>query len=104
MHDIIPGADGTLDIGQGGECIQKTLQRLLSVDVPTSLIMQVMSPIVPVGLQPTAANALHLLRSSLCTKLVGSGLAAQASRMILVEIDPKSSTSTSFPSSSVSRL
>ena len=68
------------------EFVQSTLARLLKVHVPTRLITQVVAPIVPVTLEPTPANAMHLLRSSLCAKLVGHALAAQANKMILAEI------------------
>ena len=86
MQGLFPGAEESMDMDQWVELIQKTLQRLLSVHVPTRLIMQVLSPMVPLSLQPTPATALHLLRSQLCGKLVGPALAAQASRLILSEI------------------
>ena len=86
MQGIVSSADESLDMDQWVEFIQKTLWRLLKVHVPIRLIMQVVSPIVPLSMQSTPANALHLLRSALCVKLVGSTLAAQANRMILAEI------------------
>ena len=86
MHGLVSSADEVLDMDQWVEFIQKTLLRLLKVHVPTRLINQVVLPIVPLSMQSTPANALHLLRSALCVKLVGPALAAQANRMILAEI------------------
>ena len=59
---------------------------LLKVDVPARLSQKVVGPIVPLSLDATAGNALHLLRSSLGAKLVGPAMAAQLNRMILAEI------------------
>ena len=39
MQGLVSGAEETLDMDQWVEFIQKTLQRLLSVHVPTRLIM-----------------------------------------------------------------
>ena len=75
-----------MDMNAWVEYIQHTLLRILEVHVPSRLILQVVAPIVPLSLQPTAASALHLLRSSLCSKLVGPAMAAQANRKILAEI------------------
>jgi hypothetical protein len=86
MHGIVSSPDEALTMDLWVEFIQQTLWRLVKVQVPTRLIMQVVSPIVPLSLQPTPANAMHLLRSALCVKLVGPALAAQANRMILSEI------------------
>ena len=58
MHGVVSSADETLDMDQWIEFIQKNLMRLLSVQGPTRLIMQVMSPIVPLSMQSTRANAL----------------------------------------------
>ena len=86
MERIITSADEALDMDSWINYIHDTLLRTLQIEVPTRLIMQVVSPIVPLSLQPTRANALHALRSSLCAKVVGPALAAQASRKILAEI------------------
>jgi hypothetical protein len=86
MQGVLASADKALDMDAWVAFIQKTLLRLLQIQVPTRLIMQVVSPVVPLSLQTTPANALHLLRSSLCSKLVGPAVAAQADRMILAEI------------------
>ena len=48
--------------------------------------MKVVSSVVPWRLDPTPANAMHLLRFSLCCRLVGPAMAAQANRLILAEI------------------
>ena len=86
MEGIVPSPDETMDMNAWVEYIQHTLLRILEVHVPSRLILQVVAPIVPLSLQPTAASALHLLRSSLCSKLVGPAMAAQANRKILAEI------------------
>ena len=54
--------------------------------VPTKFGMTLVGSVVPQSLETTPSNALHLLRSSLCAKLVGPALAAQVNRMILAEI------------------
>ena len=54
--------------------------------MPSRLILKVMSPMVPFYVAPTAANALHLLRSGWCSKVVGPALAAQTNRLLLAEI------------------
>ena len=86
MHGLVAQAEETLEMDLWIEFIQKTLQRLLKVHVPTRLILQVVSHIFPLSMQPTPANALHLLRSSLCERFVGPALAAQVNRMVLSEI------------------
>ena len=86
MEGIITSPDEAMGMDAWVEYIQHTLLRILEVHVPSRLILQVVAPIVPLSLQPTAASALHLLRSSLCSKLVGPAMAAQANRKILAEI------------------
>ena len=86
MEGIIANPNETMDMDAWVEYMQQEIMRLLEVQVPSRLILQVVAPIVPLSLQPTAASALHLLRSSLCSKLVGPAMAAQANRKILAEI------------------
>ena len=86
MAGVVVGADESMDMDKWIEFVKETLLRLLQVDVPSRLIAQVLSPIVPVRIASTPANAMHILRSSWCCKLVGPALAAQASRMVLAEI------------------
>jgi hypothetical protein len=86
MQGVLASADKALDMDAWVAFIQKTLLRLLQIQVRTRLIMQVVSPLVPLCQQTTSATALHLLRSSMCSKLVGPALAAQANRMIIAEI------------------
>ena len=86
MAGIVMGADEPLGMDKWIEFIQDTLCRLLKVDVPSRLILKVMSPMVPFYVAPTAANALHLLRSGWCSKVVGPALAAQTNRLLLAEI------------------
>ena len=86
MEGIATSPDETMDMDAWVEYIQHTLLRILEVHVPSRLILQVVASIVPLSLQPTAASALHLLRSSLCSKLVGPAMATQANRKILARI------------------
>jgi hypothetical protein len=86
MDGIIASANESMDMDLWIEFISETLNTLLKVHVPKRLIMQVLSPIVPFHLAPTPANALHLLRSGWCCKLVGPALAAHANRLILAKI------------------
>ena len=86
MAGITMGADEPLHMDKWIEFIKDTLCRLLKVDVPSRLILQVMSPMVSFYVAPTPANALHLLRSGWCSKVVGPALAAQTNRLLLAEI------------------
>ena len=86
MQGVVVNAEEPLDLDSWIQFVQGTLQRLLGVEVPNGLIMTIMSPVVPLHAQATRAHALHLLRSSLCSKLVGPALASQVNRMILAEI------------------
>ena len=88
MAGIVMSADETMVMDMWIELTKATICKLLKVDVPKRLILQVMSPMLPVVFQiaPTPANALHLLRSGWCCKLVGPALAAQTNRLILAEI------------------
>ena len=69
MAGITMGADEPLHMDKWIEFIKDTLCRLLKVDVPSRLILQVMSPMVPFYVAPTPASALHLLRSGWCSKV-----------------------------------
>ena len=86
MAGVVLSASETLDMDMFVMFIRDTLFRLLQVHVPTRLIWQVVSPVVPFQAEPTRATAMHILRSSLCSQLVGSTMAAQANRLILAEI------------------
>ena len=86
MQGVVMNAEEPLDMDLWIQFVQGTLQRLLGVKVPSGLIMTIMGPLVPLHAPATRANALHLLRSSLCSKLVGPALASQVNRMILAEI------------------
>ena len=63
--------------------IQLTIKQMLVVDVAPRHISVVVSVAAPLDLHTTRANALHLLRSSLCKKLIGTTLAKQLSLKIL---------------------
>ena len=86
MAGIVMGADKPLEMDKWIEFIKDTLCRLLKVDVPSRLILQVMSPMVPFYVAPTPASALSLLRSGWRSKVVGPALAAQTNRLLLAEI------------------
>ena len=86
MAGTVLSADECMDMDQWIEFMSETILRLLKVHVPTRLILQVLSPIVPFHIEPTPANAMHILRSSWCCKLVGPTMAAQANRLVLAEI------------------
>ena len=86
MKGIVLVASAPLPVNEWIAFIKNTLFEKVGVDVPIRLISEVVSLIAPLQVEPTPANALHLLRSSLCTKLVGASLAAQVNRMILAEV------------------
>ena len=52
MAGIVPGADEPMDIDMWAEHMRDTLLRLLKVDVPKSLILSVISPVVPFHVAP----------------------------------------------------
>ena len=90
MQGIVAGSDGALPMDDWADFIRRTLSTLLGIDVPSRLLLAALSPIAPLSLEATPANAVHVLRSSLCTKLVwrrelGPTLAAQVSRLLLAE-------------------
>ena len=68
------------------EFIQKILYTLLEVHVPTQVVRKVVGFVAPLNTETTPSNALHLLRTSLCAKLVGPALATQVDQSILAEI------------------
>ena len=86
MEGIVTSPNETMDMDAWVEYMQQEIMRLLEVHVPSRLILQVVAPIVPLSFPATRATALHLLRSSLCSKLVGPAMATQANRKILAEI------------------
>ena len=66
--------------------IQQTLYRFLEAHVSTKLVKRVDWVLVPLNLDTTSSNALHILMYSLCAKLVGPALATQVDRRILADI------------------
>ena len=86
MVGIVDSPDEVITVDEWVELIARTLQRLVGVSVPTKLILAVVTPLVPFDLTCTPANAMHLLRSSHCSRLVGTTLAEQVSRLLLAEI------------------
>ena len=85
MAGIILDANENMDIDSWVLFIKQELWKKLRVEVPEKLILDVCAHLVPLHVAPTPANALHLLMSSLCSKLVGPSLAAQMSRMTLAD-------------------
>ena len=83
MAGVSVDANENMDIDGWVLFLKQELWKKLRVEVPEKLILDVCAPVVPLQVAPTPANALHLLRSSLCSKLVGPSLAAQMSRMTL---------------------
>jgi len=86
MMGIVIGADEAVSIDEWVEFLRKTILRLVDVDVPSRLVLAVMSPLAPLHIETTRAFGLHVLRSSLCSKLLGPTLAAQVGRMLLAEL------------------
>jgi hypothetical protein len=86
MEGIVCAAADTMSIDDWIDFIRLTLVRFVGVDVPSNLIRQTFVHLVPFELEGTRANALHVLRSSLATKLVGPTLALQLGRQILQEV------------------
>ena len=80
------GVDTPMGLDEWVGYMKATLLRLLEVDVSEACIRSVVLSVVPFHASPTPANALHILRSGLCRKLVGPALATQASRLILEEV------------------
>ena len=66
--------------------ISQTLQRIVGVSVTRRHVQVTVSSFSPLLWECTRANAYHLLRSSLCTRLVGPGMAAQVARSLLAEV------------------
>ena len=87
MEGYAPGGvDTPMGLDEWVGYMKATLLRLLEVDVSEACIRSVVLSVVPFHASPTPANALHILRSGLCRKLVGPALATQASRLILQEV------------------
>ena len=61
------GVDTPMDLDEWVGYMKATLLRLLQVEVPEALILKAMSSMMPFHASPTHANALHLLRSGLCS-------------------------------------
>ena len=83
---VILDADESIDVDQLADFTKGLLRKHLHVDVPERLIKHEMHVLIPFSLHATRANALHLLRSDLCKKLVGPALAMQVNRILLAEI------------------
>ena len=86
MAGTVDSAEEILDFGDWVELVRRTLKKYMDVDVPTDVAVKVLSTVAPHDLRTTPANAMYLLRSSLCERLVGSGMAQQVSRQILAAV------------------
>ena len=67
----MPSASEILDFAEWTELIRQTLKEHLDVDVPTDVAIKVLSTVAPQSLDTTPANAMHIMRSSLCCQLLG---------------------------------
>ena len=86
MEGIVPSPSEHLSMDEWVEYLQQTLLRFAEVEVPIGLVAAVANKVAPFQLSPTRRNALHLLRSSLCSELVGPSIAKQVNRKVLAEI------------------
>ena len=86
MNGVVPGPDEPLSMEEWSAFMRDYMLEHLGVEVPVDHIMNVVGTVVPLSLAPTRANAMHLLRSSVCSKFVGSSLSLQLSRKILAEV------------------
>ena len=57
MAGAIASGNEALSMDDWLQFLQSTLSKFLKVDVPTRLLLQVMSPMVPIHVEPTPANA-----------------------------------------------
>ena len=86
MQGIVPSPGEALDFDLWVQLICQTLRDHLAVDVPHELVAHATSSVVPNPLPTTPAMAMILIRSSLCSRMVGASMAVQASRMTLSAI------------------
>ena len=86
MSGIVFSPDEGLTVDKWVQFISDTLQRTIGVRVPEKLITSVVSDIHPGDLSCTRANAYHLMRSSVCARLVGPAMAEQVGKLLLAEV------------------
>ena len=86
MEGIIADLDESMAFDVWCTLIKQYLSEFVEAEVPLSFIKEVMSDLAPLTLDTTHANALHVLRSSVCSKLVGRSLAAQVNRKVLAKV------------------
>ena len=87
MAGVLPEPQAHLVMDEWIGFVQESIHRLVDVTVPLEVLSRVLSPIVPLTLAPTRANAMRILRSpSWSSKLVGRTLGLQLSRGIMSEI------------------
>ena len=87
MAEVLPDPQAHLVMDEWIGFVQDSIHRLVDVTVPLEVLSRVLSPIVPLTLAPTRANAMSILRSpSWSSKLVGRTLGLQLSRGIMSEL------------------
>ena len=86
MQGIISDPGDVMYFSLWVKLICRTLQAHLAVDVTPELVTHVVTLVAPNPLPATPAMAMHIIRSSLCIRMVGAGMAAQASRKTLSKI------------------
>ena len=87
MAEVLPDPQAHLVMDEWIGFVQDSIHRLVDVTVPLEVLSRVLSPIVPLTLAPTRANAMSILRSpSWSSKLVGRTLGLQLSRGIMSDI------------------
>ena len=86
MDGVVTGCQRVMHMDEWFDFVKKKVYDLAGVEISIKSIKNVVSLIVPLHLEPTRANALHILRSSLCDRLVGPSLRTQINRQILAEV------------------
>ena len=86
MKGIVAELDVVLTMEEFLEYINHTIHRHLGLRVPLGLLTSVLGVLVPMQLSTTRCNALSILRSSVCIKLLGSSLHQQLNKKILAEV------------------
>ena len=77
MAGAMAGANEALTMDDWLKFLQTTITKFRKVGVPTRLLLQLVSPMALMHVEPIPANAFHLLRTCWCKKLVGPAMATQ---------------------------
>ena len=86
MQGIVPSPDEVLDFSDWVQYICKAIKRHLDVDIPHERATRILALVAPHSLETTRAMAMHVLRSSVCQRMVGAGMALQISRGVLAQV------------------